>query len=112
NMSSSEIKEISQYGIEIGDHTISHPDLTKIPKEKTQKEITESKKTLEALTGKPVISFCYPSGKFNSEVEGEVKNAGYSYATTTIGGITSFGNLFELNRYRVNKDTSITKYFQ
>lgn len=111
-MTSSELKEISQYGIEIGDHTISHPDLTKISVDKAQKEIANSKSALETLTGKKVISFCYPSGKFNPEVENVVKNAGYIYATTTVGGITSFNNLFELNRYRVNKDTDATKYIR
>src|SRR6185437_7908996 len=36
--------------------------------------------TLEAWTGKPVTSFCYPRGKNNSAVREAVKNAGFTYA--------------------------------
>lgn len=107
-----QIKEISEYGIEIGGHTISHPDLTKSPIDKIHKEVNESKTTLEGIIGEKVISFCYPSGKFNAEIEKEISDAGYKYATTTVGGITTFQNLFELNRYRANNDTNVTKYFK
>lgn len=109
-MNESEIKEISKNGIEIGSHTLSHPDLSKLANDKANKEISDSKKTLEDLTGGKVISFCYPSGKYSSETETSVKTAGYKYAVTTNGGITKFDDLFALNRYRMNHDTNISAY--
>lgn len=111
-MNEQDIKAISDYGIEIGSHTISHPDLAKSTEAKATKEITESKKTLEDITGKQIISFCYPSGKYNADVENIVKDAGFTHAVTTNGGITSFGDPFALNRYRLNHDTNISTYLK
>ncbi|MCX6808204.1 MAG: polysaccharide deacetylase family protein [Candidatus Berkelbacteria bacterium] len=107
-MTAAQIKEISDYGIEIGSHTISHPDLRTLNGQKLKSELTESKATLEAITGKTVISFCYPSGKYNDMVVAAVKNAGYLDATTTNPGLSNFDNLFELSRYRMNPTTELS----
>jgi peptidoglycan/xylan/chitin deacetylase (PgdA/CDA1 family) len=112
-MTETQIKELSDGGFEIGAHTISHPDLSTATTARAAKEITESKATLEAIIGKKVISFCYPSGKYSQAVEDEVRNAGYLYATTTIGGIANIaGDSYALSRYRVNNGTNINKFFE
>jgi peptidoglycan/xylan/chitin deacetylase (PgdA/CDA1 family) len=111
-MTTEQIKEISDYGIEIGSHTISHPDLSTLSEKSSRSQIFDSKKTLENMLSKPVISFCYPSGKYTAETESLVKEAGYTFATTTKGGITTFGDDFALNRYRVNNDTNISSYIK
>ena len=111
-MNEKEIEEVSSNGIEIGSHTLSHPDLSKLSSDKAQEEISNSKKTLKSLTGNNIISFCYPSGKFSEETVKNVKEAGYKYAVTTKSKITTFENLFELNRYRVNSDTSISGFLK
>ncbi len=112
-MNSNQIKEISNNGIEIGSHTISHPDLSKLSNEKAEREIFESKKILEVLLNKKIVSFCYPSGKYDETTKELVKDAGYSYAVTTNGGIAKLGSGdYELNRYRVNKGTDISRYLK
>lgn len=111
-MNNNEIKEISNYGIEIGSHTLSHPDLSKLSSAKAEIEIAQSKKNLEELISKNIISFCYPSGKYTPETENIVKTAGYKFATTTNSGITTFDNFFALNRYRINPDTNISSYLK
>lgn len=110
-MTSDQIKEIASNNIEIGSHTISHPDLSKASPEKAKNEIVESKQKLEVFVGR-VISFCYPAGKFSSETEALVKEAGYNFAVTTKSGITKFDDRTELNRYRVNNDTDISSYIK
>ena len=56
-----EVKEISNSSLfEIGAHSISHPDLTKISK--TYKEIAHSKKIIENKINKNVNLFAYPYG--------------------------------------------------
>lgn len=112
SMTESELKEISSNGIEIGSHTVTHPDLTIISHDKAVKEITDSKNTLENIIGKKVISFCYPSGKYNADVENIVKSVDYNFAVTTNGGVTTFENLFALNRFRVNNDTSVNSFLK
>lgn len=67
---------------EIGAHTMTHPRLTKVNEEEAFKEISESKKYLENLTGKEIKSFCYPGGNYNKNVKELVKKAGFSYART------------------------------
>src|ERR1051326_2607541 len=55
-------------GIEIGAHTVSHADLTKVSPANLQHEVYDSKSELEALLGHSVLDFCYPSGKFDDSV--------------------------------------------
>lgn len=111
-LTSSEISELSSYGIEIGSHTISHPDLSTISLARAQNEIVESKATLENIIGKPVISLCYPSGKYNENVVNLAKEAGYKYATTTNSGIGKFISPLELNRYRVSSSSNIGAFIK
>lgn len=111
-MNERQIKEISDYGIEIGSHTVSHPDLSTLSEKLARQQIFDSKKTLENILSKSIVSFCYPSGKYTSQTESLVEKAGYSFATTTKGGITTFGDFFALNRYRVDKDTNISVYIK
>lgn len=109
-MNSAETKLINDYGIEIGSHTLSHPDLTKISDNGVKSELSESKTALEAIIGKKIISFCYPSGKFSAIVEAEVKDAGYLYAVTTQTGVAKLNAPYLLSRYRMNADTNISNF--
>jgi peptidoglycan/xylan/chitin deacetylase (PgdA/CDA1 family) len=63
-MESSQIREISRQ-FEIGGHTYHHTGLKRLSQEKAWQEIYDGKKWLEDLLGQPVVSFCYPQGKFN-----------------------------------------------
>lgn len=110
-LTSNQIKEISASDMEVGSHTIDHPDLTKISAVKLDSELQGSKKNLESIIGKSVVSFCYPSGKNNAEVDNAVKNAGYSTATTTSSGISSTSeNKFTLSRIRINPTDSLPTF--
>lgn len=111
-MTHDQILEIEQNRIEIGSHTLSHPDLATSTDIKAKKEILESKFFLEKIIGKKVISICYPSGKYDADTESLVKDAGYDFAVTTKSGIATFTDPFALNRYRVNNGTSISGWIK
>jgi peptidoglycan/xylan/chitin deacetylase (PgdA/CDA1 family) len=66
--------------IEIGAHSVSHPFLPCVTAEEQRAEILESKVFLEQLLGKPVVGFAYPNGKFTSETQVAVREAGFSFA--------------------------------
>jgi peptidoglycan/xylan/chitin deacetylase (PgdA/CDA1 family) len=68
---------------EIGAHTMTHPRLSKVGKKESEAEIAESKIYLEKLTGKKIISFCYPGGDYNHTHISQLKKAGYKMARTT-----------------------------
>jgi peptidoglycan/xylan/chitin deacetylase (PgdA/CDA1 family) len=71
---------------DIESHSVHHPHLSKIPEKKMIYELTESKKVLTKLLGRPVNFFCYPYGDYDPKVVQEVKKAGYLLATTVHHG--------------------------
>jgi peptidoglycan-N-acetylglucosamine deacetylase len=92
--------EISQLatvpGVEIGSHTLTHPDLRRLSSRQVDAELSDSKAWLEDLIGRAVTSFCYPNGLHRSGLARRVAAAGYSIGRTTMSGHTelSFDPLF------------------
>ena len=82
-MNDAEVREWMAAGHTIGAHTRTHPDLTKIPRDRAREEIGGGKKILEDRFGTAVKHFCYPYGKFSPEVRDLVAEAGYETAVTT-----------------------------
>lgn len=98
-----QIKEMSSKGIEIGSHTVGHKGLDKLGASDQHFEIFQSKADIEGRLGKPVYSFCYPSGKYNQDTEALVREAGYENAVTTKGGgYNSGADHFFIQRVRVS----------
>ncbi len=111
SLSPSQIKEMAQAGMEIGSHSKSHSDMTQITKEKLKFELVESKKTLEEITGLSLGSFCYPSGRFNDQVIGELIDAGYTNAVTTQYGKYSLEeSVYKIKRVRINYTDSLQSF--
>jgi len=104
-MTAEMIKEMSDYGMEFGSHTIDHIDMSVASKEKLDTQLTVSKARLEEITGKKVEILCYPSGQYSPLAEAETKAAGYKAAVTTRPYANS-SNLYEIPRIRMNPGTS------
>jgi peptidoglycan/xylan/chitin deacetylase (PgdA/CDA1 family) len=103
NVTADQVLEMEANGIEIGSHTVSHADLTRLPAGDLHREVFDSKAMLEALLGHPVLDFCYPAGRFNDAVVRAVQAAGYLSATTTQPGAAhSAGDRFVWTRVRVS----------
>lgn len=86
-MTLDQVKEIAASGlVEIGAHTVHHPNLKSLSIEIAKKEIEDSKATLESELGINVVSFAYPYGAYDDAIVSLVKNAGYTNAVTTRGG--------------------------
>jgi len=90
-MTRSEILELDRMGMEIGSHTVNHAILPQLTEPHARRELTDSRKTLEDLLGKPVPAFCFPKGRFNSRTCSLVREAGYKLARTTVGFRTARG---------------------
>ena len=112
NVTPAQVVDMNANGIEIGSHTVSHADLTKLSGAELQRQLDDSKVTLEAILGHPVLDFCYPSGAVNPTVVHAVQTAGYQSATTTRGGNTahSAADRFEWTRVRVSGGESLTDF--
>jgi len=90
------IQEISDLGHEIGSHTCTHPDLTKISKERLEYELKKSRLFLEDITGKEVMGLAYPYGHFNTLVL-SVTSKNYYYARSA--GLYKIEDVYNIRRW-------------
>lgn len=96
-------------GMEIGAHSISHPDLTTLDAQSAAWQISESKARLERELGVVVTSFCYPAGRYNAAVAAQVAAAGFSNATTTRWD-ADYSDVFGLPRRRVAGGADLSSF--
>ncbi len=79
-LSAKEILELIKMGWEIGLHSATHPDLSKLSERQLTNEIFKAKLRLERNINKKVNYFAYPKGKYNNLVIKLVKDAKFKKA--------------------------------
>jgi peptidoglycan/xylan/chitin deacetylase (PgdA/CDA1 family) len=110
-LSKEAIKEMCDYGIDIESHTVSHPHLNKLQYDKQLSELTESKKTLEGITGKEITSIAYPFGDYNDDSMKAAKEAGYILGFTTKLGLSDRNdNPLKLDRIYINSEYNMNTF--
>lgn len=62
------VAEINSRGFEIGTHSSTHPQMSKLTSEQCAKELSESSKKIFDITGKPVTLFRPPFGDYNNQL--------------------------------------------
>ncbi len=90
-----ELRSLDPELVEIGAHTCTHPILSQCSTEDVLTELTMSKVRLEQELGRPVRSFCYPSGRpedYDSRVAAAVKQAGYDCGVVAHGSFVRPGS--------------------
>ena len=98
-MDEAEIREWLAAGQEIGSHSLTHRNLSRLTAAEAREQIGGSKKKLEDTFGVSIRHFCYPGGKWTPMVRDLVREAGYATACTTGFGVnTSQTPAFELKR--------------
>jgi peptidoglycan/xylan/chitin deacetylase (PgdA/CDA1 family) len=70
-------------GWEVDDHTVTHPDLTKVSDARLRAEVAGSRTLLRRRLGIDPLFFCYPYGRSDARVRRAVRAAGFLAATTT-----------------------------
>lgn len=60
-----DVTELSKAGVEFGAHTVSHPDLVKVPVAVAESEMKRSRDAVEDWSGRPCRVFAYPFGHHN-----------------------------------------------
>lgn len=106
-----QVWELAEAGMEIGSHTINHPDLARARPAEIERELTVSKRTLEDTIGKRVTTLAYPSGAFSPAVVSAARSAGYTTAVTTQYGATQPGDRpLELMRIRVQGTDTLATF--
>lgn len=98
-MSDKQIKEMMDYGIEFGAHTMHHPFLATIDINEAKEEIEKSIKDLEARFNYKITTFAYPYGNLNHEVKKLVENTSVKFAVATDSGDICFdSDLMQIRR--------------
>jgi peptidoglycan/xylan/chitin deacetylase (PgdA/CDA1 family) len=108
-MTWSEVRELQSCGIRFGSHTINHPELEKLNEKQIEREVGESKQTLEDNLGVSIKSFAYPyafpehNRAFTRRLAEILESYGYENGVSTvIGRARSGDNQFFLPRLPVN----------
>ncbi|MCB2231501.1 polysaccharide deacetylase family protein [bacterium] len=113
-MSWDEVREVADSELlTIGAHTVGHPILTRLPRERMIEEITASQAVIKAETDRPPMLFAYPNGTrddFNEEIKAAVAEL-YTCAVSTIEGFNDTGtDLYELRRFGIGNDMPLWEF--
>ena len=106
-----QVRAMIRAGWEIDSHTVTHPNLTTLSPKRLQAELVDSRTWLRRHLGVPVDYFCYPAGRYNSQVEAAVRRAGYRLATTTQPGLARPDSPFALDRIRIDGQDRVSGVF-
>lgn len=103
-MSSAQVRELADAGMEIGAHTMSHPILRTLPAEAARNEIRDSRDALERIIGPGVRAFAYPNGRpgddYTERDREIVAELGFDYAPCTRWGVaTAHSDRLQLPRF-------------
>src|SRR5262249_44014194 len=108
-MSWEQLAALRDAGMEIGAHTVDHPDLTTLDPATADNEIVQSKADIEHQLGITVVSFCYPTGLYNWGIEEQTRAAGYLSATTTRWD-SDYSDLMALPRRRISGGMAVDRF--
>jgi peptidoglycan/xylan/chitin deacetylase (PgdA/CDA1 family) len=97
---------LDAYGIEIGGHSRTHPQLDTLFGRQLGDEIELCKRELEDAVGRPVASFAYPHGYSSAAVRRRVQKAGWSSACGVGQAFSSTADdSLRISRLMVRADT-------
>jgi peptidoglycan/xylan/chitin deacetylase (PgdA/CDA1 family) len=80
-----QLGDLSRAGWEIGAHTRTHPDLTRLESPRLEDEIAGGKRQLEDRLGRCVELFAYPSGLYDERVRAIARRHFRAACTTDMG---------------------------
>jgi peptidoglycan/xylan/chitin deacetylase (PgdA/CDA1 family) len=97
----SRIQELSNFQVEVGAHSCTHPMLTRLSQECASREIKESQDTIQQKIGRRVPYFAYPYGDLNRTVRTIVAEHFESAVGTSLSETASEDDLYDLSRVDV-----------
>ncbi len=102
-----DVKYMFNQEMEIGSHTVTHPNLKMLDSDKVKSEISNSKCVIENNIKMKCNHFCYPGGFFSPKTTNIIKESGYNSAVTTIQpGWNSHGSdIYMLRRFNMPKES-------
>lgn len=81
-MTDDELLDLHAAGVELGAHTVTHPNMEELAYHDCLREMTESRDYLQRLTGERVSTFAYPFCKYGDDARAAAQAAGFDAAVT------------------------------
>jgi peptidoglycan/xylan/chitin deacetylase (PgdA/CDA1 family) len=105
-LSWNEIVEMIHDNIDIGAHTASHPDLSRMDIHSAKRQILESKIEIEKRIRRKVDYFAYPFGRYENNVVNLIRCLGFRCAFGGEGVIQKDADIFVIHRVEVKRSIS------
>lgn len=84
-MEAAALRRLAAAGIEIGCHSLSHRDLTRVDAAELEREVAGARDRLADSLGHAPTAFCYPFGRFDPASRAAVAAAGFDSAVSVWG---------------------------
>jgi peptidoglycan/xylan/chitin deacetylase (PgdA/CDA1 family) len=101
-LTADDIKKLADTGHEVAAHTWDHHMVTKYTADDWDLQLLKPKERLGKITGKPVTSFAYPFGLWNSAAIPEIEKTGYQMAYILATKRDSINPLYTIRRMIVS----------
>jgi peptidoglycan/xylan/chitin deacetylase (PgdA/CDA1 family) len=103
-MTSGQVRQLADAGMEIGAHTTTHPILRTLDAQQAREEIDRSRRELEAMISSSVTLFAYPNGRpgddYTRRDRDLVESLGFELAVSTQWGVaTRASDCFQFPRF-------------
>jgi peptidoglycan/xylan/chitin deacetylase (PgdA/CDA1 family) len=105
------VREMRSTGMTIGGHTVNHPVLAQLPRERQELEIAHCARRLAEELGEPMRYFSYPVGyraSFTDDTREFLRASGVRFAFSYYGGYRRFDDWDDYDIRRVAVETYIT----
>ncbi len=104
-------RQLEQMGFQCGSHTLSHPHLAELDRERCRIELVESRRCLEDKLGHTVKHFAYPHGSMDEHVRALVAESGYASACSSRIGLSPPGDdLLALHRIPIEGQETLLDF--
>jgi peptidoglycan/xylan/chitin deacetylase (PgdA/CDA1 family) len=82
-----QLRTLANAGVEIGAHTATHADLSRLVRSECLHELRQSRKTLESIVERPVETVAYPYGRHSPTARNAAREAGFKFGLAEERGL-------------------------
>jgi len=86
HLTAAQVTALAAAGMEIGDHSVSHLDLSRLSPDQLRDQVEQSADRIRSLTGSAPVTFAYPYGACSPAVVAELQRDGFLLAVTNREG--------------------------
>jgi peptidoglycan/xylan/chitin deacetylase (PgdA/CDA1 family) len=105
-----QLAQLPPDGVEIGAHSVTHPHMDTLGRDRAHQEVTLCKRSLEDAVGREIATFAYPHGYSSPRLRRQVREAGYRGACGVKNTLSDEADdTYSLARLMVHSDTTLAE---